>query len=46
MNWPLQHALSYPIYAEFNNSVFRKFQVQVSNGEFDLVHAENSEALD
>ena len=39
VNWPLQHALSYPIYAEFNNSVFRKFKARVLNQEFDLVHA-------
>ncbi|MDM8543407.1 glycosyltransferase family 4 protein [Desulfococcaceae bacterium HSG9] len=39
VNWPLQHALSYPIYAEFNNRVFRKFKARVLNQEFDLVHA-------
>ncbi len=39
MNWPLYHALSYPIYAEFNDNVYRTFKPKILKGEYDLVHA-------
>lgn len=38
-NWPLLHALSYPVYAEFNATVRRCFAALVRNGQFDVVHA-------
>lgn len=39
VNWPLQHALSYPIYAEFNRHVYARFAKAVGAGQYDLVHA-------
>ncbi len=39
VNWPLQHALSYPIYVAFNNAVFRRFAEPVGKGSYDVVHA-------
>ena len=39
VNWPLQHALTYPVYAEFNRAVFRRYAKKVSSGEYDVVHA-------
>lgn len=39
VNWPLHHALSYPLYAEFNDRVYRAFGPAVRRGDFDLVHA-------
>jgi len=39
VNWPLQHALSYPVYAAFNAGVYQRFARRVMNREFDLVHA-------
>lgn len=39
INWPLLHALKYPLYAEFNRSVYRHFAPAVRSGQFDLVHA-------
>jgi glycosyltransferase involved in cell wall biosynthesis len=39
VNWPLQHALSYPIYGEFNRKVFRQYAPRVIQREYDLVHA-------
>lgn len=39
VNWPLQHALSYPIYGEFNRKVFRQYASRVMQHEYDLVHA-------
>ena len=38
VNWPLQHALSYPIYAEFNHRVSQKYGPAIRSGEYDLVH--------
>lgn len=38
-NWPLLHALSYPVYAAFNAAVRRRFATRVRDGEFDVVHA-------
>jgi glycosyltransferase involved in cell wall biosynthesis len=38
-NWPLLHALSYPVYAEFNRKVHRRFRGPVEDGSFDIVHA-------
>ncbi len=38
VNWPLQHALSYPIYAEFNHRVSQKYGPLIHSGEYDLVH--------
>ncbi|HEY9908535.1 MAG TPA: glycosyltransferase family 4 protein [Thermosynechococcaceae cyanobacterium] len=37
--WQLYHALGFPIYAEFNNSVYQKFKDKIRRGEYDLVHA-------
>lgn len=39
VNWPLQHALSYPIYNEFNKKVYRLYHQRVERKEFDVVHA-------
>jgi len=39
VNWPLQHALSYPIYSEFNRSVYRSYKQKVKDGQYDIVHA-------
>ncbi|MGQ4649073.1 glycosyltransferase [Lyngbya aestuarii] len=39
VNWPLFHALSYPLYEEFNCQVYKKFRRQILNGDYDLVHA-------
>ena len=36
-NWPLQHALSYPIYQEFNRQVFQKYSGLVEAGKYDAV---------
>lgn len=38
-NWPLYHALSYPVYAAFNRKVRRRYQWAVEQGVFDVVHA-------
>lgn len=38
VNWPLQHALSYPVYAQFNRSVYERFAEKVQQGDFDVVH--------
>ncbi len=38
VNWPLQHALSYPIYAEFNHLVSQKYGPAIRSGTYDLVH--------
>jgi len=38
VNWPLQHALSYPIYAEFNHRVSQKYGPLIRSGEYDMVH--------
>jgi glycosyltransferase involved in cell wall biosynthesis len=38
INWPLLHALSYPVYAEFNHKVHRRFRRAVEDGSFDIVH--------
>lgn len=39
VNWPLQHALSYPIYSGFNRSVYGRYKKKVRSGEYDIVHA-------
>lgn len=39
INWPLLHALSYPVYEAFNREVDRRFAPAVRRGEFDVVHA-------
>lgn len=39
VNWPLQHALSYPVYREFNQKVFEEFGDSVARGDYDIVHA-------
>jgi len=39
INWPLHHALSYPLYAEFNRGVYQALAPAVRRGDFDLVHA-------
>ncbi|EKQ66734.1 glycosyltransferase [Leptolyngbyaceae cyanobacterium JSC-12] len=38
-NWPLYLALSYPIYAEFNQKVYNLFSKEVRAGKYDIVHA-------
>lgn len=38
VNWPLQHALTYSVYAEFNRKVYQQFSARVQSREFDLVH--------
>lgn len=38
-NWPLQHALGYPVYAEFNRQVHRRYRRAVLEGEYDAVIA-------
>ena len=37
--WPLRLALTYPIYAEFNHSVYVRFHRAIEQGEYDIVHA-------
>ncbi len=39
VNWPVAHALTYPVYAEFNRRVYREFGAEVSEGRYDVVHA-------
>jgi glycosyltransferase involved in cell wall biosynthesis len=39
VNWPLLNTLTYPIYAEFNNQVYKQFKTKIINGDYDLVHA-------
>lgn len=39
VNWPLQHALSYPLYAQFDRAVCKKIGDRVMAAEYDLVHA-------
>jgi glycosyltransferase involved in cell wall biosynthesis len=38
INWPLKHALTYPIYAEFDRKVYQQFKHQVRNQYYDIVH--------
>lgn len=38
VNWPLQHALSYPIYGEFNHRVSQKYGPLIRAQKYDLVH--------
>lgn len=38
INWPLQHALSYPVYGEFNRQVYRRFARRVMQKAYDVVH--------
>jgi glycosyltransferase involved in cell wall biosynthesis len=37
--WPIYHTLTYPVYSEFNNLVYKKVRSSILNGEFDIVHA-------
>lgn len=37
VNWPLQHTLSYPVYAEFDRTVGKLFESRIDSGEFDAV---------
>ena len=39
INWPLYHALAYPIYLEFNRTVYKKFRTRILEGDYDIVHA-------
>lgn len=39
VNWPLRHALSYPLWMDFDRKVTARFGALVKNGEFDVVHA-------
>jgi glycosyltransferase involved in cell wall biosynthesis len=36
--WPLFHALTYPVYEEFNRRVYQQFKDSVVAGDYDLVH--------
>ena len=38
INWPLKHALAYPIYAEFNYKAYQQFKQKISDGHYDIVH--------
>ena len=38
VNWPLKHALSYPVYAEFNRKVYQQFKHKILMGNYDIVH--------
>ncbi|MCB1076185.1 MAG: glycosyltransferase family 4 protein [Verrucomicrobiae bacterium] len=38
-NWPLQHALGYPVYADFNRKVYRRHHRAVRDGHYDAVIA-------
>jgi glycosyltransferase involved in cell wall biosynthesis len=38
INWPLKHALTYPIYAEFDRKVYQQFKRLVRNQYYDIVH--------
>lgn len=38
-NWPLLHALSYLIYAQFNQKVYQYFKTKILRGDYDIVHA-------
>ena len=39
INWPLYHALMYPIYAEFNQKTYTQFKDAVLRQDYDIVHA-------
>lgn len=39
INWPMRHALNYPVYVEFDWMVFRKLRAAVERGTYDVVHA-------
>lgn len=39
VNWPLKHALTYPIFAEFNRRVTERFAGEVEAGAYDIVMA-------
>ena len=39
VNWPLQHALSYPVYGGFNRQVYQRYARRVMEKDYDLVHA-------
>lgn len=38
-NWPLQHALGYPVYAQFNNQVYHRYRKAIEGGDYDAVMA-------
>jgi glycosyltransferase involved in cell wall biosynthesis len=37
INWPLQHTLSYPVYAEFDRQVSHHFAPLIKSGKYDAV---------
>lgn len=39
VNWPLYHALTYPIYEEFNRKVYHRVKQDIQAGHYDIVHA-------
>lgn len=39
VNWPLRHALSYPLWMDFDRKVLARFGPAVSDGVYDVVHA-------
>lgn len=38
VNWPLRHALTYPVYAEFNQKVYQHFKQAIAEKKYDIVH--------
>lgn len=38
-NWPLLHTLAYPVYAEFDRKVYKRYGQRVLAGEYDAVMA-------
>src|SRR5207248_5531153 len=39
INWPLLAAVTYPVYAQFDQAVYQRFKRPVAAGAFDVVHA-------
>ncbi len=37
--WPIYHTLTYPVYGEFNNLVYKKVKGAILRGDYDIVHA-------
>lgn len=38
-NWPLMHAVLYPIYQAFDRDVYDQYSSKIVAGEYDIVHA-------
>ncbi|MBN2297083.1 MAG: glycosyltransferase family 4 protein [Deltaproteobacteria bacterium] len=39
VNWPVAHALGYPVFAEFDHRVYALYKEKVSQGHYDIVHS-------